>query len=478
MAFFEYLAALNDLLTSALGKFIKPVGGQGMNDLFPSPKAGLPPNPGMANAGILTQDSQGALLVRGTQVSKRYELRDDFTGASLNTTLTGTISVTNGSTTVTGSGTVFTTELNRDQFIKISAQTEAQWTRVRRVISDTSLELESGYLGATASAAAAQKTKWPTTTGSSGTFTVGTSTLTIGSGVTSGSNTFISRLIDFGWLHLELNNLSISQRLAAQQGYAGLFDTVASPTQQAAIIFDGALGNTQIKFRTSFTATSTDIQETTVTLPFGLTTNLTTINYVIDVDATQATLTINGFVAAVHTLHLPDAFQTFIAAVGINNTSTAGSNTNIIVNSLEVKSFDAPNLLPAQPEYHYVTGALTTTATTADQIIVSYTVPTGRTAYLLGFTVSEDGNVDGAPIKIGKNTVTTEPAAPGTTDANIFKMFKTDRASNGSTDTYSGDYSAYPRPFGFAADVLKITVTPSGTGSTVWRATLEILLKP
>lgn len=480
MAFFEYLASLNELLSSALGKFIKPIGGQGSNDIFPSPSAGLPPNPGSSNAGLVVQDSDGSLRVRSSNLTTRQSLRDDFSGSALTTALTGTPSFTNGSTLVTGSGTAFTTELTRDHFIKVTAHAETTYARVRRVISNTSLELETAYTGAT-TAAASVKTKWPTTTGSGGSFTVGSSLLNILSGTTNGASSYVSRLFDFQPIAVQLNTLSITQRLSTQTTFAGFFDNVASPTQQVAIIFDGTV-NTVVKFRTSFSASET--QETSVTLPFGLTTNLSTVNYVLSFDGDSATLAINGVVVASHSVHLPDKYTKLIVAWGITNTGVP-TTTTVSMDSIGVRAFDLmdddaalnQNGIIINDEIHYITGALTTSAATADQVILSYTVPTGKVAYILGYSVSSNANVDGTPIKIGKNTITTEPAAPGTTDNNFFRILFLLRTSGPSSGIASDNFSACPRPFAIAGDVVKMTVTPSGAGTTIWRGTIDILLR-
>src|SRR5579871_221973 len=239
MAFFEFLSAIGDGLTAAVGKFIKPVGGPGSNGIFPSPKAGLPPNPGAANAGSVLIDADGALRTRASALTTRQNFRDDFSGAALSTALTGTLTFTAGSTAVTGTGTTFTTQLTRDLYVKLNTDTEAAWTKVRRVVSDTALELEQGYLGSTGGPAASSSTKWPTRTGSGGSFTVANSLVNVLSGTTSGARTLIFHDLDTALIHIDFIALSITQRLSTQAGFAGIFDNAAVPNQQAAFIFDG-----------------------------------------------------------------------------------------------------------------------------------------------------------------------------------------------------------------------------------------------
>lgn len=67
---------------------------------------------------------------------------------------TGTVSVTNGSTTVTGTGTTWTTDLKTGDFIHVGAtgQTDptATWYEIASITSDTELELTEAYNETTA----------------------------------------------------------------------------------------------------------------------------------------------------------------------------------------------------------------------------------------------------------------------------------------------------------------------------------------
>lgn len=471
----DRLFAVGDALT---GKFLRAMGGYASNNIFPSNKTALPQLPGPGAAGLVEIDADGAMRARASILTTRNNFRDDFPGASLNTALTGTLTFTAGSVTVTGTGTTFTTQVTRDMYVKLNSDGETAWTRVRAVLSNTSLELEQGYLGTTGGPAASSTTKWPTRTGTGGSFTVGSSLINILSGTTNAANTFLFRDLDFALIQADFVALRLSQRIANQAAFAGLFDSVSAPTQQAAFIFDGTV-NTTVKCRSSFGTAATDIQETTVTLPFGLTTAITTVRYSIQITPNEIIFSIAGIVVAAHVIHTPDQWTLMDVAVGIQNTGVPASSTTVTVDQIFTRSYDFVDDGTEIPdeEYHYITGQLTTTATTADQLIVSYTVPTNRVAYVIGYMVSTDGNVDGLPIKIGKNTITTPPAAPGTVDSNFLRVFRLDRSSAGDGGSVNEDFSK-PKPFGFAADVLKISVTPSGAGSTIWRATLEVILRP
>lgn len=464
---------------SLVGNVMQAIGGYSSNSIFPSNKAAIPQPAAAGTAALVEVDADGAMRVRGNALTTRINFRDDFSGASLSTALTGTLTFTAGNVNVTGTGTTFTTQVTRDLYIKLNSDPETAWTKVRAVLSDTSLQLEQGYLGATGGPAASSSTRWPTTTGAGGSFTVANSVANVLSGTTSGSKTFISRVLDFALNHVDFIALNISQRLATQQGFAGLFDNVTTPTQQAAFIFDGTLTNAQVRCRSSFSAAATDTQETVVTLPFALTTNLTTVNYSIDILANKVIFSIAGAVVATHSYHTPEQFTVMNVAVGIQNTAAAASSTTVAVDLVLTRAFDLVDDSANQPddEIHYVTGALTTTATTADQIIVSFTVPTGKVLWLIGFMISGNNNsIQANPLKIGKNTVTTEPAAPGTEDGNIMFSFELN-TNTALANMFAMNYGDKPRKLGFAGDVVKMTVTPSGNGTTIWRGTLEFLLK-
>ena len=69
--------------------------------------------------------------------------------------LTGTLTFTNGSTTVTGSGTAFTTELSTGDYIKSDDSTEGkEWYKVTDITSDTEFTIDHAFYQATHSSSA------------------------------------------------------------------------------------------------------------------------------------------------------------------------------------------------------------------------------------------------------------------------------------------------------------------------------------
>ncbi|MBI2375909.1 MAG: hypothetical protein HYV07_18090 [Deltaproteobacteria bacterium] len=96
------------------------------------------------------------------------------------TPLTGTLTFTNGTTNVTGTGTLFTTEVTTLSRIKVDYEQETRWVSVASIVSATQLTLESNYAGTTAAGVKALLVE-PTTPTGTFTFTNGSATVT-GSG--------------------------------------------------------------------------------------------------------------------------------------------------------------------------------------------------------------------------------------------------------------------------------------------------------
>lgn len=70
--------------------------------------------------------------------------------------LTGTLTMTNGSTAVTGAGTAFLSQIVAGQYIKLNADSNPSWARVQSVTNDGALTLSRVYNGTGGAGAAAQ----------------------------------------------------------------------------------------------------------------------------------------------------------------------------------------------------------------------------------------------------------------------------------------------------------------------------------
>jgi hypothetical protein len=156
-------------------------------------------------------------------------------------------------------------------------------------------------------------------------------------------------------------------------------------------------------------------------------------------------------------VNLHDAFEN-----GITSTSLfAGA-----VRALDVSVKEFPTSDPANTVQ--VWGEITTSATTADQIIASYTVPSGKDFYLASFFITRitDNSVGAIPASLA---VFTSP-----TTAIIRKL--------GLRSTASGNViweSILPTAIKIAtaADVIRLRVTPTGSTNTLWGAALTGYLK-
>jgi hypothetical protein len=278
------------------------------------------PQSDLAGTGTGVVDASGNLQTRGQVLSDEGSLREDFSGTSLTTALTGTLTFTNGSTTVTGTGTLFTAELSDDYYIKKTADSETLYVRIDSVNDDLTLTLATPYAGTTATTTAV-KSVWATTT-TGGTITVSNSEVLLAASTANGNVVKITHSGDY--LPYTLNTRSrITQRVANQTGIIGFQNTTTG--KQAIVVFDGT-SNTTLKFRTSSSSAAADIQETSITLSTGLDTSQT-IAYQIDLSSNVAVLSINGNAAATHSNHIPGPYDSMDIVASLSNTAVVTATT-------------------------------------------------------------------------------------------------------------------------------------------------------
>lgn len=478
MAFFELLKTL----AQAVGNQLKPVGGYATDGYDPDPSGFQPPvSGGAATASMHVLDPSGHVVVRGPVLTDEGSFRDDFPGVTLTPALTGVLTFTNGSTTVTGVGTLFTTELSKAFYTRLGADSNAFLERVDLIVSDTELELEEPYGGAGGAGAAVRAFWLPTTVGT-GVIAVAASVATLTVGAPMGDTAQIVREVDYLPLILTSHAL-ISQRVVNQEAVIG-FESADPiyPGQRAVIVFDGVV-NTTIKFITASSSAAADIQTTVVTLPGGLTT-ATSHEYSISMAGRVCTLTFNGLIVARHLDHIPYPYTIVNAVHRIVNTGVAAAGTILTVEEVWLSNQDAiqvnndlradPLLVRIDEESHYVSGRLVTVTTVADQVVVSVTVPAEKTMFVLGYKLSSGAAVavDANPWKLGR-TPLTEGAAPGTVDSDVFRAGFLD----GSGASRNEDFSGNPRWIANAGQTVALTVTPSAAIATTWRGTLDYVLR-
>lgn len=424
-------------------------------------------------------DGEGSLVTRGGVLTDEGSFRDEFSGNSLETTLSGTIQFVSNSIEFSGVNTDFTTNLNRDDYIRLVGGDVNSWRHVVRVPDDLSGEIDTPYTGSVLSGSY-QKTKWLARSGSNGAQVVTSSYLKLNVSTSNGSYSNISRDGDFPPIYCRIV-AKLNTRSNNQFAFLGFQDDITNAQSQAIVYFDGT-DNTKIKFRTSPTSDPTELQESIITLPVGFDTT-DYLEYQIHVTPSNASLAVNDIFLARHRDHLPGIYEPSQLVAGIKNTgtTTTGSlciDTFLFSNQDQIEivnNFQDPIPIIVKEDLHTVTSTLTTSTTTADQVILSYTVPTGKTFHIVGYSIAANGTANALPIKIGKNDVSTEPAAPGTLDSNIFRVFNWMVSSVGSNTEV--DYGSNPRKFASAGDIFKVTVTPSGLLSTTWRVSVDFVLR-
>lgn len=282
-------------------------------------------------------DGFGNMMTRGPVLTDEQSTRDDFVGASLTTALTGTLNWTNGSAVVTGTGTTFATQVKIGQYIKKTADAEAQYVQVFSVDSDTQITLHDPYTGTTA-AATGVVSNWKTDTGTGTSIGVASSLVTLNTGTTSGSQVSLFREVDYGPFTF-LSQLSLSQRIANQEFRAGFSDAPSVTPGYAAFFRFNGTNNTLVDCVSQSSAAAADQQVTSITLPEGLT-SATQAQYRIDISNSTVTFIIAGDVVARHSLHIPSPYGVMGALLLARNTGAAGSTTAFSSDVLAVQNFN------------------------------------------------------------------------------------------------------------------------------------------
>lgn len=289
-------------------------------------QSGYSPNPASYDTGTVYTpilDASSRLETHSSVTTDEGSYRDDFVGSSLTNALTGTLSFTNNGLTVTGSGTLFTTEIYSGDFIKKTADSETLFVEVESVDSDTSLTLASPYQGTTGSSTAIES-KWITSTGSGATISVASSAVAIASGTTNGATTYIKRKGDY-LPYTSQFYFSVSQRIANQTLRVGFMDDFANPTIGAYVQFTGT-NTSQATFVTRSSANAADTQSTTFNMPNGAATSSFN-TYKIDVSGSSCNLLVNNVVVATNQIHIPGPYSLLNIIAGVTNAAAVTSTT-------------------------------------------------------------------------------------------------------------------------------------------------------
>jgi hypothetical protein len=334
----------------------------------------------------LITDSDGNLVGRTEIHTDAGSIRDDFSGTSMFSSITGVISVVEGSTTVIGIGTSFRSEVMRKNYIKLDSQLNIAQTMIDVVVSDTELTLLDGYAGSTGSGSASIS-NWDIHE-QNGSVSIASSILSISSGTQSGSFANIQRFVDYMPLALYAD-MGVSSRNANQETIFGFVDDINDIKKQAVVVFDGVNPYT-IKFRTSSSAAPEEIEETIIILPNGFNT-ADLMDYQIDLTVRASSLSIEGQIKATHTDHLPGPYDVLNVVASTRNTATTTATT-FLCDVIVVSNVDQVNIgaaIQTQPLKveiiekanavlsNFIDGAVaTTTATTVPVRDTTYTEQT------------------------------------------------------------------------------------------------------
>jgi len=301
----------------------------------------------------LTSDEDGRLETHSTVLTDMGTFRDDFSGTSMYTSLTGTLNFINGSPFITGAGTLFSTEIKRGQFIRKSSDTPGETTyfEVKSVESDVALTLDGPYIGTTASGVATIVSNWLDYSGTAP--AISNSIVTLSSGTAAGFRR-IERENRYPPYRIQFK-AAVSQRIANQTIRIGAIgDTDAdSSAVQACVVFDGT-DDTKVKLRVASSTASADMVEIICNLTGGLRTS-NYLTYELDLTKATISLIINNKILAQVTDHVPDPYAVLEIAADITNSTTV-TNTDIKLdyffysrtNRIEVKNSFVGEPIPAQ----------------------------------------------------------------------------------------------------------------------------------
>lgn len=451
---------------------------KGLGDFSPSPTAN-PEEPAPDEVVSLYVDAEGSLVTRGYTFTDEGSFREDFGGTFLSSSLAGESFYISGSGEISGSGTSYMDEVSRDYYVRLSGTTE--WFRVIRVpengdlLVDGTLPDLSGTL---------EKARWiyNSINPEDGIISVDASYVILSSSAHTGSHVSIERFGDYGPMYGVFRS-SLTQRLEGQETYFGFADDKENINAQTLVKLDGT-DNKKIKFLTSTVSSSSDenTEISEVYLPGSLTTE-NDITYKINVSPDYCSLTVNDVLLAEHDVHIPGPYSEMGLFATIKNITTASLDTLMKIdsiffsnqNQLQVaNSFTKPIPVVSQDNQHSIFGSLITNSTSTDQTVISYTVPSGSILYLVGYCVSVDGGASAQPMKIGRNDVSSENYPSGSTDSNIFRSFNIpwDMAT-----PLEVNFGGNPRKLASEGEEVKVTVSPSSTGLTTWRVTLDYVLR-
>ncbi len=308
-------------------------------------------HPASEGGGKVATDPSGNLVTRSQVVTDEGSFRANFSGASLAISI-GTCTFTNGSAVVTGTN-LTSYDLHSGDYVKLDADAATAWTQVESFDSPTQLTLVSAYPGTGGTGASSCDIVKPVV-GTGGSITVSSGQATIACGTTAAVTHELERDVDYGPLLFQ-TGLSVSQRIANQDIYVGLYDEehAATPYYYAWFRINGVTNTTVIcesGQKRDGAPSGGELETTTVTLPNGQTT-ATARRWRIEVMLAKLRFYIDGVLVAEHYKAMPRPMDKLTATVRCVNGTTPASGTNVIVDYMTAKNFNTVDItIPGETE--------------------------------------------------------------------------------------------------------------------------------
>jgi hypothetical protein len=308
-------------------------------------------HPASEGGGTVATDPSGNLVTRSQILTDEGSFRANFSGSSISISI-GTCTFTNGSATVTGTN-LTSYDLHSGDYVKLGADAETAWAQVDSFDSQTQFTLKSAYTGTGGTGASVCAIVKPVA-GTGGTITVSGGQATIACGTTAAVTHELERDVDYGPLLFQ-TGLSVSQRIANQDIYVGLYDEehAATPYYFAWFRINGTTATTVIcesGQKRDGAPSGGELETTTVTLPNGQTT-ATARRWRIEVMLAKLRFYIDGVLVAEHYKAMPRPMDKLTATVRCVNGTTPASGTNVIVDYMTVKNFNTVDItIPGETE--------------------------------------------------------------------------------------------------------------------------------
>jgi hypothetical protein len=265
--------------------------------------------------------------------------REDFPtlarDSGLGSDMAGTCTFAAGSDHVTGVLTTFTTDITTyDSYVRLTGHALSVAGKIASVEDDTHLTLTAPYGGANGSGVGIVSL-WKETIGAGGSIVVAASELTILSGTTNGSKTYVQHG-SYCAPYAMSARIKLSQRIIDQEAFWGIIDDVTTPVFRANVVFSGT-DNTLVTLRTG---NASAYEESTVALPGGLTT-AAYVRYRIVANSDGVTLYANDLLVCRNRLHIPaPLYHDIPLTVGWRNTGAPATTSTLYIDTCNVVNND------------------------------------------------------------------------------------------------------------------------------------------